>query len=275
MPLKSVTRLRKNCGQLAGHSRVQATRSAQAAAEQCRDFLPEGGELTLLQFQLALGKKLEHLRRRLTALDDRHAHELQVDRNLREDRDSATSELRERLFQLRDSLDGLFGTGGGAKIFEDAPRIPDDPTALHQLTGRIHNNLSDPGFEMPAPLQKGFKLERDNSVTDFEEPFLRLDVALTRLEETESDSKFSQSEKDLSVDEAVIFVGKVARFYEAFYALVGLDKLAQRVRRSSHRRNDGEVEEPDREEPETDEAEESENAAPAPEDTETELPKAT
>ena len=272
MPRKTITRLRKKCGRLAGHSRQQAERVAKAALETIRDQLPEGQEtVDLLQFQLFLGQRLEATRDQLTALDNEHAHELQVDRNLREERTSAAKEVRERLFQLRDSLDGLFGTGGSAKIFEDVPRIPDDPMELHQLTGHIRANLSNPSFEMPRPLQQSFKLDREAAVAELAEPYQRLEDSLRQLEDTESDSKNSQSEKDSSVSDSQIFADRVARFYEAFYALVGLERLARRVRRSSHRRNDGEVEEPD---VQPEDSDESEEAAAATDDEEAAQPAA-
>ena len=66
-------------------------------------------------------------------------------------------------------------------------------------------------------------------------------IVLKKLESTESDSKLSQTRKDVHVDDTEVFAFKVARFYEAFFALVGLDGLAKRVRRSSHRAGDDSV----------------------------------
>ncbi len=246
MPKKAVTRLRKSCGQLAGHSRQQAARIAQAATDKVRLLLPEGHEVVNLeQYQQCLGQQLEAIRARLTARDNLHVHELQVDRNLRSLRDDAAKELRERLIQLRITLDGIFGPGGSNRIFEDAPGIPEDPDALLQLTGHVHSNLINPEFALPQLQQAGVIFDREAAASGLEGPYLRLEDALHGLEGTESDSKYSQSEKDLEVAEASRFVGKVARFYEALYALVGHDGLASRVRRSSHRRRSA------NEEPET------------------------
>ncbi len=156
MPRRKVTRLRKFCGQLAGHSSRQAERVTQAALMLVESCLAAGqGELDMLAFQACLGELL-----------DRH----------------------------RDSLS------------------------------------------------------------------------------TESDSKYSQAKKDVHVDDTEVFAFKVARFYEAFYALVGLDGLANRVRRSSHRASGGDdnVETPEaagdageREEPEP--ASEPSETGPEPE----------
>ncbi len=246
MPNKKVTRLRKLCGLLAGHAWRQAERATEAAIELLRPSLPDGQEeLTLLDFLLYLGEWLQANRDRLTAIDNQHLHELQIDRNLREKRDASTAALREALLQLRDSLDGLFGLGGGAKIFEDAPRIPTDPVALHQFTGHVRNNLDDEDFPMPKPRQKGFMLDRKAAVADIDGPYQELGAALLALEGTGSDSKYSQSRKDSEVNEVDVFSGKAARFLEAFYDLVGLDGLSDRVRRSSHRAADDDEEDED------------------------------
>ena len=235
MPRKKVTRLRKMCNLLAGHSWRQAERVAEAATESVRKLLPEGQEVVdLLHFQLCLGELSEEKSRRLTAIDDAHQRELQEDSNLREERNAAAADLRERSLQLRDSLDGLFGPGGSKKIFLEVPIIPADATALHQLMGRVRDNLVDEGFPLPRPLQAGFVLDRAAAVADLEEPFQRLGAALKALASAESESKRSQSVKDQEVADVELFTGRLVRFYEALYDLVGFHRLSDRLRRSSH-----------------------------------------
>ncbi len=240
MPRKQVTRLRKECGELAGHSWRQAERVAAAATDVVRHWLPDDQEVVdLLHFQLCIGEKLENNRDSLTATDNHHTHELRIDSNLREDRDRWTSDLRQRAIRLRDSLDGLFGPGGATKIFEEAAIIPTDPVALHQLMGHVRDNLDDDDFPMPKPLQKSFKLDRKDAIADFEESHQGLGVALKGLEAAASDSKHSQSLKDAEVDEVAVFNGKVYRYYEALYDLIGFDRLSNRLRRSSRRTASG------------------------------------
>ena len=246
MPRRKVTRLRKLCGLIAGHAWQQAERVAAAATDVVRHWLPEDQhKVDHEHFLMCLGEKLEHYRQRLTEIDNQHMHELQVDRNLRQERDAATAWLRERMLQLRDSLDGLFGRGGSAKIFEDAARIPADPVALHQLTGHVRDNFGNEAFPMPEPLQNGFKLDRKEAVKDLEEPYQRLDKALKTLETTQSESKHSQSVKDEEIDEVEEFTGKAVRYLEAFLDLVGFDGLSDRLRRSSHRAANSDSDEPD------------------------------
>ncbi len=236
MPRKKVTQLRKLCGQLAGHSEQQAERAAQSAIELVRPWLPEGQEVVDLQtFLIALGRRLEWSRTGLTAVDDEHMHELQIDRNVREERDQATADLRELLIPFKDGLNGLYGLGGANKIFEEAAIIPTDPVALVQLTGRVIDNLDNEDFAMPKPLQRAFKLDRKEAVRELRPPYQRLSAALVKLDGTQSESKYSQSRKDRNVSDVDVFGNRAARFLEAFYALIGLEGLAKRVRRSSHR----------------------------------------
>ncbi len=272
MPRRKVTRLRKFCGQLAGHSWKQAERVTQEALKLVESCLAVDGELDLLAFIACLGELLERHRDSLTATDNQHQHELTVDRSLRQERDAITAAVREKLLQVRDSLDGLFGPGGTAKIIEDGPAIPTDPVALHQYAGHTLDNLDNDDFPMPTPLQTGFTLDRNEVVSGLRGPHEQLGAVLKQLEGTESDSKYSQASKDVHVDDTEVFAFKVARFYEAFFALVGLDGLARRVRRSSHRASgDDDVETPEAAgDASAGDAGEGESEEPAPEPSATE-----
>ncbi len=236
MPRRKVTQLNKQFELLIGHSWEQAERIAEGATEEIRIFLPEGQTVAdLLTHQLGLAERLAQERDRLTAIDDEHMKQLAIDTGWRKERDAAAAELRERALQLRDSLDGLFGAGGSFEVFQETPIIPIDPVALYQLIGRVRSNLGDEDFPLPKSLQTGFKLDRNGSVSDLEEPYQRLGEALRRLAASESNSKHSQSVKDAVIDEADVFVGRVFRYYEALYDLAGYYRLSDRLRRSSHR----------------------------------------
>jgi hypothetical protein len=50
----------------------------------------------------------------------------------------------------------------------------------------------------------------------------------------------TQSEKDRQLEELETYNGNVARFYESLYVLAGYQRLAGRLRRSSHLRPDPE-----------------------------------
>ncbi len=265
MPRIKVTRLRKFCGRLAGHAMRRAQRVTAAAIELVASCLADGQEdVSLKEFMICLALLLEQHRDGLTSADNRHQHKLTVDHGLRLEREALTVQVREGTLQLRDSLDGLYGASGTLKILEDGPAVPTDPMALHQFVGHGLDNLDDDEFPMPAPLQEGITLDRKQVAGNLRQPWRRLGTVLKRLEGTESDSKYSQSRKDVRVGDTDVFALKVARFLEAFYALVGLDEMARRVRLSTHRATGG-ADTPENDglgdEPETSDAEPSEAQA--------------
>ncbi len=250
MPRRKVTRLRKFCGLLAGHAWRRADRVTQAALELVAECLADGQTaLDMNEFMVCLGMLLEKHRDSLTSADNRHQHELYVDRDLRLERDALTAKVREGMLQLRDSLDGLYGPSGTIKILEDGPAVPTDPFALHQFADHALDNLDNDEFPMPTPLQEGITLDRKQVVRNLRQPLERLGTVLKSLEGTESDSKFSQSRKDGHVGDTEAFALKVARYFEAFYDLVGLEGMSERVRQSSHRAKSGETETPENDGP--------------------------
>ena len=69
--------------------------------------------------------------------------------------DAPAADLRERLMQLKKTLDGYFGPGRSASIFDEAPFVPADPDELRRLSRRIHSNMTNPDFPLPAVTQEG------------------------------------------------------------------------------------------------------------------------
>ena len=239
MPFRTVTNANKLAEKLAGHSRRHSERVALSATAPYSDRLPEGLRfLDLFEYQTLLGETLAEMRTELVAIDDRHAHELQIVANLREQRDRTVSNLRELLFQLRQTLDGYFGAGKSALFFDEAPVIPKDPVALHQLAERIHENLIDPDFPLPEAQQEGVMVSPRVMASGFEDAMTRLGQLLVWLRDSESESKHTQSLKDAAIERLEKFNGKVGRFFEALYDIAGHERLSSRLRISRHRRSD-------------------------------------
>ncbi len=240
MPYRTVTNARKLASRLAGHSRKHGERVADSATRPYHRLIPDGRRyLDLYEYQIALGETVDEMRQELAAIDDRHARELQSVRNLRELRDAAVADLRESLFQLKQTLEGYFGPGGSHKIFDESPAVPNDPEMLHQLAERIHHNLTNPEFPMPEPTQDGVVVSPRVLASSFEDPRIRLGQFLVWLHDSESESKHTQSSKDAAVEQLEKLNGKVARFFESFYDVAGHERLASRLRRSSRRRSGG------------------------------------
>ena len=235
MPYRQVIRAKKLGGQVAGHARRHARRVAASATAPFRDRLsPEREFLDLYEYQVAVGERLDRMREELIAIDDRHAGQLELDRQLRDQREAWYSELRAALLRLKDILDGSFGPGASRAVFqEDPPNMPDDPVALHQLGQRISDTLTDPGFDL-EPAQQGVTVDPVALAGGFAVPLDGLGTTLKRLHDSESETRHTQSRKDEQLERLRGYSGKVVRFYEAFYDLAGHERLANRLRRSSH-----------------------------------------
>ncbi len=244
MPYREVIRAEKLGGQFAGHSRQHARRVATAACEPFQDQLrPDQEFLDLYEYQVAVGQELHEMRGELIAIDDRHARERERNRQLREQRDTWVAEMREALINLKETLEGSYGPGTSRRIFQEAPRLPDDPVALFQVGQRAFDTLTDPGFEL-QPMQPGVAINPRVLAEGFEDPLRGLGELLDRLHDSRSAIRHTQSEKDALLERVEVYSGKVARFYESLYDLAGYDRLAGRLRQSSHVRggdDDGEA----------------------------------
>ncbi len=244
MPYKQVIRADKLGGEVSSHAQQHARRVALSACEPFRDEMPPDQEyLDLYEYQVKVGEKLDQMRRELATIDDRHATEQELDRQLRDQRDAWVAEMREAMINLKETLDGSYGPGTSRRVFrEDPPRLPDDPVALYRFSKRAFDTLSSPGFEL-KPTQPGVAINPRVLAQGFERPLGGLGEALERLHASRSETRHTQSEKDALLERALVYNGKVARLYEALYDIAGHERLAKRLRQSSHlRRNGGEGE---------------------------------
>ena len=236
MPYREVTRARKSAGRYSSHARTHARLIAGAITERFGGA-PEGGEyLDLRQFQVRLGEKLDEAHERLRAHDDKHAAELQADRNLRRRRDRWTSELRELLQQIKKTLEGNHGALASEEIFKEHPRLPGDPVALHQLAQRAHGTLNDPELELPEVRQQGVTIDLQLLAQGLEEAMNGLGETLVALDESQSQTKRTQSEKDALLAEIEELNLEAVRCLEALYVIAGHRRMADRLRNTSHLR---------------------------------------
>ena len=237
MPYRQVIRAKKLGGQIAGHARQHAQRVATSATALFPDLLRPGQQyLDLHQFQVAVGQQLEKLHGELIEIDNRHAHQLEVARQLREERGDLDGQVRTAMLKLKRTAEGSFGAGASRIIFEeDPPRLPNDSTALHQVAERAFEILTDPEFPLDSD-QPGVVVNPAVVAEGFAGPLERLGTALTALHDAESAIRGTQSQKDRQLEKLETFNGNVARFYETLYVLAGEDLLASRLRRSSHLR---------------------------------------
>lgn len=237
MPYREVTRTGKLGGRLAAHARQHARRVAESATAPFRDRLPPDREfLDLYEFQIAISDELDRRRDELLAIDDRHARQLERDRQLREQRDSWMVQVRAALIKIKDTAEGGYGPGASRKIFnEDPPVLPDDPAALHQVGQRVFDSLTDPEFAL-EPTQDGVAVNPRTLAEGFRIPLEGLGDSLEQLHVSESETRHTQSLKDAALEEYNTYTGNAARYLEAYFVLAGHKRLAKRLRQSSHGR---------------------------------------
>jgi hypothetical protein len=235
MPYRQVIRAKKLGGQIAGHARQHAQRVATSATALFPDLLRPGQQyLDLHQFQVAVGQELEKLHGELIEIDNRHAHQLEVARQLRGERGDLDGQVRTAMLKLKRTAEGSFGAGASRIIFEeDPPRLPNDSTALHQVAERAFEILTDPEFPLDSD-QPGVVVNPAVVAQGFAAPLAGLGTTLKALHDAESAIRGTQSQKDEQLLKLETFNGNVARFYEALYVLAGEERLARRLRRSSH-----------------------------------------
>ncbi len=235
MPYREVIRAKKFGGRFAGHARQHAHLVATGASAPFRDqMLPDQEFPDLLQYQVFLGERLDGMHAHLTVIDNRHAFQLEVARQLRDQREHWVRRLREQLFKLKDTTDGSFRPGATRLIFqEDPPRLPNDPLALHQVAERVYQTLTAPGFALESS-QPGVVVNPEVLAEGFATELHGLGATVTELQDAESAIGRTQSEKDEHLEALQAYNGNVARFYEALYVLAGQHRLARRLRRSSH-----------------------------------------
>jgi hypothetical protein len=238
MPYREVIRAKKFGGRLAGHARQHAHRVATSAAAPFRDRLPPDREFPdIHEYQLWVGEEADRMRDQVIVIDDRHAEQRQRAHKLREQRDEWVRKLRPKLVTVKNTAEGSYGPGASREIFQEDPQLPADPVALHQLAQRAYQTLTDPEFALVS-VQPGVMVNPAVLAESFAEPLNGLEAVLTQLDDTESEIKHTQSEKDEHLEELETYNRNVVRFYEAFFVLAGHPRLAKRLRPSSHVRSE-------------------------------------
>ena len=260
MPYQQVIQAGQLGARFAAHARRHARRVATSATEPFLDQRDPGREfLDLYQYQIALGGKLEELEAELVGADYRHAGELELDRQVRLQREQWVSEVRESLLKLKAILDSSVGERTSWETFKGDPRLPRGARALRHLGQRVYDTMTDPGFTLESS-QPGVLVNARMVADSVGAPLGQLGATLKLLDESESETQHTQSEKDVALAKLLKFDGQVARFFEALYDIAGHELLAGRLRRSSHARPA-----PDGDDPGTPgDANPAEDAAPAP-----------
>jgi len=204
----------------------------------------EGGLPDLAELQALLDRRLQRLQEGLVRADEKHLEEIEKDRALRKQRNTAARELASRISRLRYVMDQSCGPGTCEKVLDVKGPLPKDPVALRRIGQRMMHHLTSESLRMPPSSIPGVALDPTAWITFVEEPFLPLEDALERLPEEKAataNAKVAKDELLDNFDRAYLFT---ARLVEDLFRYVGRGGMAKAVRPSRRRKSSPQEEDP-------------------------------
>lgn len=242
MPSKQVIDRQKSANAVIAAGETHAERVAADLDALLSPYLQRGEKMPdLALFTRLITRSLADVRDRMVAADEAHLGELADDGPPREARDDVATELYSELTELREWLTGLYGAAALKRLgFSEA--TPRDPVHLERFAGEVACALG--GKDLPKPRRKGVRWDADETVARIEE--LR-EALRGHLKDVAREAR--EAEATLVAKTAAISAYD-ERFSRAATALVGVFRLAghvdlaDRVRPSSRRPGQTEVEAP-------------------------------
>lgn len=224
-------RLGRWSGALQAFARGLGARVAAAASAPFHDRRPAGrGFLDIHQYLICLADTLDGMQSELRSSEDRLSRALARGRALRDERRWWRSELSEKLSRLSASLSGACGSGAVRAWLPEGEPLAGNPAVLHRQAEALFAALSDPELEPPAA-RPGVEIDLPVLAGGFEAPMARLGEALEALEESDAEVRHARTARREAAERLADFVPRVERFYLAFCAVAGEDRLAERLRK--------------------------------------------
>jgi len=185
----------------------------------------------LVYLQRLLSRRLDRLRTRLVEIDEDHQAELNEDRKLREQRDTAARELKVLVGRLRTLIDSACGSGSCARLLNVEGAIPQDPLVLSRVASRLLEGLRQ-GFpgEAGHSLLPGVQLDAAAWIDLLQGPLKRLNDALNRLSQENPETIGRQVVKSSLLEEYDRAYRATAKIVQNLFRYVGQVDLAERVR---------------------------------------------
>jgi hypothetical protein len=240
---------------------------AQEVGERLNDdlsvILAEGETLTDFKtLQLHLGRYLKMRLDALVAADEAHVQELDDDQDPRLRRDEAAELLYQKLIEVRDTVNAVFGSERAGKLVGIEGDTPRDPLVLHRHATRILDRLRAPDAELPPQRLRGVQLD---PVVLAEELQPATDLLAEALADVDREQRETETTLTLKTEATEAFdraVRGVGRILQGCDELADFPEFAEKIRLSrTHRGSrsgasedeEGTSEEDDRPTPEEDE----------------------
>jgi len=235
---KMVTDRQKHANFLAEALEKHAAQATSRFSDLVRPHLQEGEEIPdLVFFQEILQRHLAAVRQELVAVDDLHHMEQKSDKQAREARNLAVSELAALLARLRLIVKGVCGSETCGRVLDLDGAVPRDPVVLERYGQRVVERLESGSLEGQTSLLEGVSIDAASWVGLIQEPLGRLQQALGQLSKEGRDTIQSQLAKNTHLADYDRAYRSSARILENVFRFVGMDELAAKVRPPSHRRS--------------------------------------
>ena len=267
-PSKAVTDGQKSSASLEAAAFEIAADVGAAMERTLRPWLEEGETLPASEElrQHLLGRWLQSVRKRMIAADEAHQEEVWAERRLRRKRKTDSDTIRGTVRAIRNTFEKVYGEGLTAETVGLISDIPDDPVVVHRFSRRIVRVMMAPALELPEPQVQGSAMGPQDVVEQLAPHVERLGETLDLLETQKRRTQLALQEKREALEAFEFADGRVARYLEALCFLAGKDFHGDRVRQSSHAKQepdegpDVDVEPQEPAEPEEGEAEEASRA---------------
>lgn len=219
--------------------------SGKAAMALERRFSPDPADPLTIDFRAlldALGQDLIASAERLAELDREGQVELLLEKQSRERRDLAMSQLRDQLKGARFLLDQAFGKAKASSLFPDRARLSRlPPRHLLALAKSIAQVLRGAEVEWP-PLERESHLpRREELAAGLESAALELEAQLAALAPERAASVFTRGSKNAAFLASRRTVSSATQALTGLFRLAGFEYAARRLGRP-RKRGPGKVE---------------------------------
>lgn len=153
---------------------------------------------------------------------------------VRSRRENLRGELRTALIDVRDVAIGLFGVDASHQL-GFARQTPEDDTGVLEQAKNLVLRLEDPQVIAPKPRYEGFAADKAGISSGLGPRVEDLEGCVADLGHERRGLEKALAIRDEALDEFNEVFLQVARAIEALFRLVGLGKIADRIRPSAHR----------------------------------------
>lgn len=242
MPSKLVTDRQKSANAVIAAGETHAERVAAELDALLSPYLQRGEKMPdLALFTRLVTRALADARDRMVAADEAHLDELADDGPPREARDEVATALYSELTELREWLTGLYGAAALKRLgFSDA--TPRDPVQMERFAGEVARALGSK--DLPKPRRKGVRWDPGETVARIEELREALRGHLKDVAREAREAEATLVAKTAAISAYDERFSRAATALGGVFRLAGHVELANRVRPSSRRPGQTEVDAP-------------------------------